>query len=62
VVRTMEQPQGKERWVIVRMYAQVQATTEHMEQKVKNTQQEWEKQLWHLSKQAFACEHDGQQA
>src|SRR5947199_489672 len=61
VVRTMELPQGKERWVIVRMYAQVQATREQMEKKVQKTQQEWEKRLWHLSKQAFACENDAHQ-
>ena len=61
-VRTMELPQGKERWVIVRTHAQVQATKEQMEKQVKKTQQEWEKRLWHLSKQAFACENDAQQA
>src|SRR5437588_7832408 len=53
VVRTMDLPQGKERWVIVRTHAQMQATQEQMENKVKKTHQEWEKRLWHLSKQAF---------
>src|SRR5436305_2118826 len=62
VVRTMELPQGKERWVIVRTHAQVQAAQEQMENQVKKTQQAWEKRLWHLSKQAFACENDAQQA
>jgi transposase len=62
VVRTMDLPQGRERWVIVRTHAQVQATKEQMEKKVKKTHQEWEKRLWHLSKQAFACENDAQQA
>lgn len=62
VVRTMELPQGKERWVIVRTHAQVQATKEQMEKQVKKTQQEWEKRLWHLSHQAFACETDAQNA
>ncbi|HEY6409063.1 MAG TPA: IS1634 family transposase, partial [Ktedonobacteraceae bacterium] len=62
VVRTMDLPQGKERWVIVRTHAQVQATQEQMEKKGKKIQQEWEKRLWHLSKQAFACENDAQQA
>src|SRR6266702_1785219 len=55
VVRTMDLPQGKERWVIVRMHAQVQAAKEHIEKQVKKTQQQWEKRLWHLSNQAFAC-------
>src|SRR5438067_5450698 len=38
VVRTMDLPQGKERWVIVRTHAQVQAAKEHMEKQVKKTQ------------------------
>jgi transposase len=62
VVRTMDLPQGKERWVIVRTHAQVQATQEQMEKKVKKTHQEWEKRLWHLSNQAFGCETDAQKA
>jgi transposase len=62
VVRTMELPQGKERWVIVRTHAQVQATQEQMEKKVKKTHLAGEKRLWHLSKQAFACENDAHQA
>jgi transposase len=62
VVRIMDLPQGKERWVIVRTHAQVQAAKEHMEKKVKKTQQEWEKRLWHLSTQAFSCQTDAQNA
>jgi transposase len=62
VVRTMALPQGKERSVIARTHAQVQATKEQMENKVKKIHQEWEKRLWHLSNQAFACENDAQQA
>ena len=62
VVRIMDLPQGKERWVIVRTSAQMQASKEQMEKKVKKTHQEWEKRLWHLSKQAFSCENDAQQA
>src|SRR6202521_729366 len=62
VVRTMELPQGKERWVIVRTHAQVQAAQEQMEKQVKKTRQEWEKRLWHLSTQAFGCETDARTA
>ena len=58
VVRTMDLPQGKERWVIVRTHAQLHATQEQMEKQGKKTQQAWEKRLWHLSTQAFACETD----
>ncbi len=62
VVRIMELPQGKERWVIVRTHAHLLAAKEQMEKKVKKTQQDWEKRLWHLSKQAFACQTDAQEA
>jgi transposase len=62
VVRMMDLPQGKERWVIVRTHAQVQATQQQMEKKVKKTYQEWEKRLWHLSTQAFGCQTDAQTA
>jgi transposase len=62
VVRIMDLPQGKERWVIVRTHAQMQASKEQMEKQVKKTQQEWEKCLWHLSKQAFGCQTDAQTA
>jgi len=62
VVRMMELPQGKERWVIVRTHAQMQATQEQMEKQVKKTQQEWEKRLWHLSTQTFGCETDARTA
>src|SRR6266699_6486320 len=60
VVRTIELPQGKERWVIVRTHARVQAAQEQMEKQVKQTYQEWEKRLWHPSKQAFRCQTDAQ--
>ena len=62
VVRTMALPQGKERWIIVRTHAHLLAAKEQMEKKVKKSQQNWEKRLWHLSKQAFACENDAQEA
>jgi transposase len=62
IVLTMDLPQGKERWILVRTHARLLAAKEQMEKKVKNTQQDWEKRLWHLSKQAFACQNDAQQA
>src|SRR5207248_3207130 len=60
-VRVMDLPQGKERWVLVRPFAQQLAAREHMQKKVNKTQQQWEKRLWHLSKQAFTCENDAHQ-
>jgi transposase len=61
-IRLMDLPQGKERWVIVRTNAHLRAAKEHLEKKVKKTQKEWEKRLWHLSKQAFGCQTDAQTA
>ena len=55
-------PQGKERWVIVRTKAGEQAARVQMEKKVKKAKVQWEKQLWHLSKQEFACQSDAQTA
>jgi transposase len=62
LVRPMDLPQGKERWVIVRTHVQMQATKEQMAKKVKKTLQEWDKRLWHLSNQAFGCQTDAQNA
>lgn len=62
VGRTMALPHGTERWVLVRTHAQRQAAQEQMEPKGKNTQQEWEKRLWHLSKHAFGCQTDAHPA
>jgi transposase len=58
----MDLPQGKERWVIVRTKAAEQAARVRMEKKVKSTKEQWEKKLWHLSKQEFACQHDAEVA
>ena len=62
VVRLMDLPQGKERWIIVRPHARVLAAKKQMEKKVKKTQEHWEKRLRHLSNQDFACQNDAQQA
>src|SRR6266704_5314514 len=57
---------GGVNFILAQLYVgvntQVQATQEQIEKQGKKTQQEWEKRLWHLSKQAFACETDAQQA
>ena len=62
VACTMDLPQGKERWVIVRTKARELAAKEQIEKKVKKTKEQWEKQLWHVSHQEFACEQDAQKA
>jgi transposase len=62
VVRLMDLPQGKERWIIVRPHARLLAANKQMDKKVKKTQEHWEKRLGHLSNQDFACQDDAQQA
>src|SRR5947208_1291155 len=46
VARTMDLPQGKERWIIVRPHARLLAAKKRMEKKVKKAQEKWEKKLW----------------
>ncbi len=62
VARTMDLPQGKERWIIVRPHARLLAAKNQMEKKVKKTQEKWENKLWHLSVRSFSCEKDAQEA
>jgi len=62
VARTMDLPQGKERWIIVRPHARLLAAKEQMEKKTKKLQEKWEKKLWHLSVRSFSCEKDAQAA
>jgi transposase len=62
VARTMDLPQGKERWIIVRPHARLLAAKNQMEKKVKKMQEKWEKKLWHLSVRSFSCEKDAQDA
>jgi transposase len=58
----MDLLQGKERWVIVQTSAGEQAARLQMEKKVQKAKEQWEKKLWHLSKQEFACQSDAESA
>ncbi|HWS82781.1 MAG TPA: IS1634 family transposase [Ktedonobacteraceae bacterium] len=62
VARTMDLPQGKERWIIVRPHARLLAAKKQMDKKVKKAQDKWEKKLWHLSVRSFSCEKDAEEA
>lgn len=59
-VYVMDLLQGKERWVIVRTKAREQGARRQMEKKVEKAKAQWEKKLWHLSKQEFACRDDSE--
>jgi transposase len=56
--RQLELPQGKERWLIVSSQASQQRGHASMHRQVEREQQRWEKRLWHLQAQRFACQAD----
>ncbi len=54
-------PEG-ERWVVVRTTEGEQRARATLTRKAERTRAEWEKTLWHLSAQRFACAPDAQAA
>jgi transposase len=62
VVPLFSLPQGPERWVIVSSKASEQRVHTTMQRQVERDQQSWEKRLWHLGAQRFACEADARAA
>jgi transposase len=51
-----------ERWVVVRTTSGEERARATLQRQVEQAHQMWEKQLWHLSTQRFACEPDAQAA
>ena len=56
------QPPAGERWVVVRTRQGEERARATVQRQVERTQQEWEKVLWHLGNQRFACQPDAQAA
>jgi transposase len=56
------QPSTGERWVVVRTTQGVERARATLARKAEQTRTQWEKTLWHLSAQRFACEPDAQKA
>jgi transposase len=54
-------PEG-ERWVVVRTAQGLDRARTTLARKAEQTRTQWEKTLWHLSAQRFACEPDAQKA
>jgi transposase len=54
-------PEG-ERWVVVRTTQGEERARATLARKAEQTRTQWEKTLWHLSAQRFACEPDAHQA
>ncbi len=60
--RLMDLPQGKERWVVVSTVSGEKRAQQTMERKLEREREKWEKALWHLGNQEFACEADARAA
>jgi transposase len=51
-----------ERWVVVRTIQGQERVRKTLQRQVETTRARWEKQLWHLGNQRFACEPDAHEA
>jgi transposase len=60
--RTLELPQGQERWLVVRSRAGEQRARATLQRQAQREQAKWEKRWWRLSHRAFACAPDAQAA
>jgi transposase len=58
--QVMKLPQGQERWVMVRTQQAEERATATVLRQVDKAIVAWEKTLWHLGNQTFACEADAQ--
>lgn len=58
--RHVELPQGVERWIVVASEAGLTRTRATMNKRAQQDREQWERQLWHLGNQEFACEADAQ--
>lgn len=60
-----EQPdlaQGRERWIVVRTQEGEERARATVQRQAARDQQTWEKRLWHLGNQTFACAPDAEAA
>jgi transposase len=55
-------PQGEERWMMIRTTENLEATRTSLQKKASKEQAIWEKRLWHLGAQSFACQPDAEAA
>lgn len=55
-------PQGKERWLMIRTQKNLEAAQKTLEKKANKDREVWEKKLWHLGTERFACQSDAQAA
>ncbi|HYT37710.1 MAG TPA: hypothetical protein VEL49_11085 [Ktedonobacteraceae bacterium] len=55
-------PQGEERWMLIRTAENLDTARRSIQKKASEEQASWEKQLWHLGTQSFACQADAEAA
>ncbi len=55
-------PQGPERWIVVRTQQGEERARASVQRQAQRDQATWEKRLWHLGNQTFACQPDAEAA
>jgi transposase len=58
--RQVELAQGTERWIVVVTDAGLARVRSTLAKRAQRDREQWERQLWHLGNQAFACQADAQ--
>lgn len=58
----LELPQGPERWIVVRTQEGEDRARATLQRQALRDQEAWEKRLWHLGNQPFACAPDAEAA
>jgi transposase len=60
--RVLDLPQGRERWIVVRTSEGEARTRATVQRQAERERVNWEKRLWHLGNQTFACQADAHAA
>jgi transposase len=55
-------PQGEERWMMIRTKQNLEEASKRLQKKASKDHATWQKRLWHLSAQSFACQQDAEEA
>jgi transposase len=58
----LDLPQGPERWIVVRTREGEERARATVQRQAERDQEAWEKRLWHLGNQTFACQPDAEAA
>jgi transposase len=61
IVRQMDLPQGRERWIVVRSADGIKRALQTARKQADKQMETWSKKLWHVSTKQFACQEDAQQ-